>query len=372
MRGFLLVAVISLFFVISANSTEIPNLTGSWDQVSFQQYSDETGYLNMTSDGGSFFITNQDDRAFTGYTTYAGTEDGVLINETVSGIISSDGKNYWRDHEDSGISFGEILSDHEIIDIMLIPGEPSMVIRQHMVKEGTAPSAEITDPINITGVWNYTHQRRTEEMTGFGTFDFTEQKGRLFNGSLQVPEEDGSVLDLQVSGIIGINKNLYALADNQAIYVGMIPTKKEMHYIVVHPGDEDETFVVDRWMTRYGEEINNSALQYPDIDGAWNITARTTIQNGTITHTGEKDSEWMIYAKSFGPFFTGTRYSDDPATPPVLDVYGVFNGEKEAFMASGAPTYVIYHFPDKDTIDAIIMRREGGSMMYLDTLKRSE
>lgn len=370
MRGFAILALISLFFVLPATSDEIPDLTGVWTRVSQEQYADDTGYVNLTGGEDSLVITTQDNRAFTGYDTYADTADGSVINETLSGITSADGKHFWRDHEDSGVSFGDILSDHEILEYMLLPGEPSMVIRSYLAKEGTAPSAEIHEPTDITGEWNYTHIRPNDTQKYSGIFNTTLQQGSIFTGELEFPEEDGSILELKVKGIIGTDNNLYALADNDALYIGSIGSNDEIHVVVVHPGDEDGTFVVDRWMTRDGKS-SDKAPEYPDISGAWNITARTTIQNGTITHTGAQDAEWLVNSKSSGPFFTLTRYSDDPVTPPVIDVQGVFF-EKGAFLASGGPTYVMYHFPDDDTIEAIVMKRDGESMMYLDTLKRSE
>ncbi len=50
-----------------------------------------------------------------------------------------------------------------------------------------------------------------------------------------------------------------------------------------------------------------------------------------------------------------------------MQIEEVFNTD-EAFLASKAPTYVIYHISDENAIEAIVMRKVGDPFLYLDTL----
>lgn len=371
-RGIVILVFLLGCICTAAFADQVPDMTGSWSAISVNEYSPSGGYANVTAIQEYKANYSQENRNFFGDESYRETAGGADIIEPIAGVLSSDGKKFWRDHDGSGISFGEMLSDHEYMDYMLLPDDGPLVIAARMVKAGTEPSTSIPAPLNLTGTWNFTSQRRNENTTFDGTFTVNDQEGRIFTGVVRIPEENGSVMQLGVMGVVGTGGELYAVADNHAIYVGRVTGENTMHYVVVHPQDEDKTFVVDHTLTRDMETAKVPEVSYPDISGTWNITNRTIIQNGTITYTGPIDTEWMVYSNLTGPYFTATRYSDDPVTPPVIEIAGVFNEGKEAFLASGAPTYVIYHFPDENKIEAIVMRKEGDSALYLDSLVRNK
>jgi hypothetical protein len=347
-----------------------PNLTGPWKGVSYAQYSPSGGYEDIEALQQGLTITGQEGRVFSGYERYKESLDGPIVNETLAGVISADGTQFWRDHSGSGISFGEILSDHEMMDYMLFPEGP-FVISSHMVKEGTTELTNISDPVNLTGTWNFSQIRKDDSSPSSGIFEITRQQGRIFTGTIEFPEENQTFMKLEIIGIIGTTGKIYAVANNQALYIGEITGENSIHSVVVHPQDDDNTFVINRNMVRNGQTEEESAPIYPDISGSWNISARTSVLNGTISQKGSIDSEWTEYTKNTGPFFTATRHSDDPVTPPVMQIEGVFNSENEAFLASKAPTYVIYHISDENTIEAIVMRKEGDPVLYLDTLVKN-
>ena len=371
-RGVALLAFLVIWvWMAPAGADQLPNLTGTWDGISGVQYSESGGYQDVTDIQDYQIRISQEGRFFTGNESYRESVNGSVIQESNGGVISSDGMYFWRDHDRSGISFGEMLSDHEYMDYMLFPNDGPMVLAAHMVKNGTQPSGPIPEPVNLTGTWNTTSQRRDTGVGEAGTVTITDQQGSLFTGLITVPEENGTPIQVKIIGVISTNGRIYAVTDNHAYYVGDITGEDSMHYVVVHPQDDDGTFVLDRQLTRNTQTQDVSPATYPDLAGNWNITARTVIQNGTITHTGASDTEWMTYSDQTGPFFTATRHSDDPATPPVMKISGIFNGENDAFLASASPTYVVYHIIDEKTIEAIVMRKEGDSRVYVDTLVRN-
>ncbi|MDD1728144.1 MAG: hypothetical protein LUQ50_03630 [Methanospirillum sp.] len=371
-RGVALLAFLVLWvWMAPAGADQVPNLTGTWDGISVDTYSESGGYENATGIQEYQITLTQEGRFFAGNESYRESANGPVTQEPNAGVISSDGKYFWRDHDRSGISFGEMLSDHEYMDYMLFPNDGPLVIAAHLVKNGTQPSGVIPEPVNLTGTWNTTSQRRENGTAVVGTVTITDQQGSLFSGLIQVPEENGTLVQMKIFGVTSTNGRFYAVTDSHAYYVGDITGEDSIHYVVVHPQDDDETFVLDRQLTRNAQTPDISPATYPDLAGDWNITARTVIQNGTITHTEASDTEWMAYSDQTGPFFTATRHSDDPTTPPVMKISGIFNGETDAFLASAAPTYVLYHIIDENIIEAIVMRKEGDSRVYVDTLVRN-
>lgn len=370
-RGLLIFAFAMMVVGIPGSADQIPNLTGSWNGVSVNQFSESDGYKNLTDIQNYQIKNTQEGRIFIGNETYHESLDGATINESTAGIISSDGKYFWRDHDKSGISFGEILSDNEYTDYTLFPDDGTFIISTHLVKDGTKPSVTIPDPINLTGSWNSSQQRRNGDNSSSGIFNLEDQQGRFFTGDFEITEEDGAFLKIHLIGIIGTTNKLYTITDNHALYIGEITGKNSLHFTIIHPQDDDGTFVLDRRLTRNSESVDNIATSYPNITGDWNITARTVIQNGTISDIGPTETEWMNYSNQTGPFFTATRHSEDPATPPVMKIAGIFSHEKEAYLASAAPTYVIYHIIDDKSIEALVMRKEGDPALYLDILVRN-
>ncbi len=90
-------------------------------------------------------------------------------------------------------------------------------------------------------------------------------------------------MKLERIGIIGTTGKIYAVANNQAIYIGEITGEHSIHSVVVHPQDDDNTFVINRDMVRNGQPEEKSAPTYPDISGSWTISDRTSVLNGTIS-----------------------------------------------------------------------------------------
>lgn len=384
MSGILLAILVSLAIctVIPVSAEKIPDMIGSWDGVSLLQYSDPGGYQDRTPLQGPYTITNQTNRVFSGEESYAESSGSQVINERIAAVLSADGTRFWQDHDGSGLSFGEMVSDHEFFDYMLFPDDGPLVVVSHMVKDGTTVSAQNTETQNLVGEWNLTRLRRDGDSPGTGVCTIAEQEDRIFYGQLQVPEDDGRMREMKIVGAVGSNNSFYAVSDNGAFFIGSITGQNALHCVGVHPQDPDGMYLVDLWMSRGGSRAERPDVVYPLISGDWGIVNRTAIQNGAISDVGPVSEEWMTYRNQVGPFFSAGRYLQVPGLPPEMNISGLFLGADEAYLADAGPAVVIYQFVHKKPIDsivqfseynpieAIVIRKMDSHVVYLDTLVR--
>jgi hypothetical protein len=194
--------------VMSVSAELIPDITGSWTGISVDQYSPKGGFENRTANLLAFLITGQDGRAYIGEETHHNLTTGNNVTELFSGALSPDGQTYELDNQGSGITFGEIVSDHEFYNTVLFYDRDPLVRSYHMVKSGTnaSPSGEVPE---LVGTWNLTHSRNNAaSTTGLLTID--QQLGRIWAGTEEFQDEDGTWINVSLAGTVGETGRLYA------------------------------------------------------------------------------------------------------------------------------------------------------------------
>jgi hypothetical protein len=93
----------------AAAGAAVPNITGTWTGTS-AGHIEQIGFVQH--DTLKYVITDQKGRAFTGIKEYP-LEDGKVVNESFSGIITRNGEIYIVDHE-SGIMNGGLIGQDEM------------------------------------------------------------------------------------------------------------------------------------------------------------------------------------------------------------------------------------------------------------------
>ena len=364
--GILVILLVGGTMAVSAGG--IPDLKGSWTGISVEQYSPAGGFENLTADLGSFRITGQDGRGFVGEETFYDRPTGKNITEIFSGALSPDGRMYELDNEGSGISFGEIVSDHEFYNTMLFSERGPMIISLHLVKSGTnaSPYGKVPD---LIGTWNLTHNRENSaSTTGHLTID--KQQGRIWSGTEKILDEDGTTINLTLAGTVGETGRLYAASSDGAFMFGSLTGDDSIQSAFIIPGDTDGTYVVDRVVTKNGTSIPQSDLSYPVMAGDWKIDNRKVIENGKITNAGPLSDEWISFSNQTGKFFTAKRYNQVAGALPDMEVSGIFRLPNEAFLTGADSEIVIYHVIDNSSIDAIVNRKDKNASLYVDLLTR--
>ena len=354
--------------IMSVSAVVIPDLKGSWTGISVEQYSPAGGFKNRTADLGSYQITGQDGRAFVGEEKHYNQTTGKDVTELFSGALSPDGRTYELDNEGSGISFGEIVSDHEFYNTVLFSERGPMVIAFHMVKSGTNASPYVNVP-DLIGTWNITHVRKNSaSTTGLITID--KQQGRIWSGTEKIQDEDGSWINVKLAGTVGETGKLYATTADGAFMFGSLTGNDSIQSAFIIPGDTDGTYVVDRVLTKNGTSIQQSDLSYPVMAGDWKIDDRKVIENGKITDLGPLSDEWLSFSNQTGRFFTAVRHNQTTGVPPEIEVSGIFRLPDEAFLTGADSEIVIYHVLDNSSIEAIVNRKDNTASLYLDLLTR--
>lgn len=354
--------------MMSVSAVAIPDLKGSWTGISVEQYSPASGFESVTADLGSFQITGQDGRVYVGQETYYDPASGKNVTEIFSGVVSPDGRMYELDNEGSGISFGEIVSDHEFYNTMLFPERGPMIIFFHLVKSGTnaSPSGKVP---NLIGTWNLTHNRKNSaSTTGLLTID--RQQGRIWSGTEEVLDDDGTLIKLTLAGTVGETGRLYAASADGAYMFGSLAGDDSIQSAFIIPGDTDGTYVVDRVLTKNKTSIPQSCLSYPVMAGDWKIDDRKVIENGKITDEGPVPDEWVSFSNQTGKFFTDVRHNQAAGVLPGKALSGIFRLPDEAYLTGADSEIVIYHVLDNSTIEAIVNRKDKNASLYLDVLTR--
>lgn len=353
---------------MSVSAGAVPDLTGSWTGISVEQYSPAGGFENLTADLESFQITGQDGRVYVGKETFYDQPTGKNVTEIFSGALSPDGRTYELDNEGSGISFGEIVSDHEFYNTMLFPERGPMIISFHMVKSGTNATSLSNVP-KLIGTWNLTHNRKNSaSTTGHITID--KQQGRIWSGTEEVPDEDGTTINLTLAGTVGETGRLYAASSDGAYMFGSLAGDDSIQSAFVIPGDTDRTYVVDRVVTKNKTSIPQSGLSYPVMAGDWKIDNRKVIENGKITDLGPVPDEWISFSNQTDKFFSAVRHNRVAGVLPGTEVSGIFRLPNEAFLTGADSEIVIYHVLDNSRIEAIVNRKDKNASLYLDLLTR--
>lgn len=363
-----MVVILLVWSMVAVSAEPVPDLTGSWQAVSVDAYSPSEGFTDKTGDLGSFRIITQDGLAFAGDGTYYDSVTATNVTHFFPGVLSPDGKTFFKDESGSGISFGELVSDHELYNYLLFADQDMRVIVSHLVKEGTTPAPEKPVP-DLIGVWTLTHNRSTGVSTT-GLLTVEEQRGRIWSGREQIRDDDGTMIELPMVGTIGDTGRLYGVTQNGAFMFGSMTGDEAIESAFVIPGDTDGTLVVERWMTRNETPIPAQNLTYPDITGEWTIDDRKVIQNGTITDDGPVSGEWMSYSNRTGRFVTATRHTEDTGAPQEKQSSVLFRTPDEAYLTNADASLVLYHIIDNSTIEAVVNRKDGKSILYLDELKR--
>jgi len=364
--GILVILLVGVMIPVSAGA--VPDLKGSWTGISVEQYSPAGGFENLTADLRSFRITGQDGRGFVGEETFYDRPTGKNITEIFSGALSPDGRMYELDNEGSGISFGEIVSDHEFYITMLFSERGPMIISLHLVKSGTNASPPGKVP-ELIGTWNLTHYRKNSaSTTGLLTID--QQQGRIWSGTEKVQDEDGTSIDLTLAGTVGETGRIYATSADGAYMFGSLVGEDSIQSAFIIPGDTDGTYVVDRVVTKNETAIPQSDLSYPVMAGDWKIDNRKVIENGKITNEGPSSDEWISFSNQNNKFFTAVRHNQEAGAPPEMEVSGIFRLPNEAFLTGADSEIVIYHVLDNSSIEAIVNRKDKKASLYVDVLTR--
>jgi hypothetical protein len=354
--------------IMSVSAGAIPDLKGSWTGISVEQYSPAGGFENLTADLESFQITGQDGRVYFGKETFYDQPTGKNVTEIFSGALSPDGRTYELDNEGSGISFGEIVSDHEFYNTMLFSERGPMIISLHLVKSGTNATSLGKVP-KLIGTWNLTHNRENSaSTTGHITID--KQQGRIWSGTEEILDEDGTTINLTLAGTVGETGRLYAASSDGAFMFGSLTGDDSIQSAFIIPGDTDGTYVVDRVVTKNGTSIPQSDLSYPVMAGDWKIDNRKMIENGKITNEGPLSDEWISFSNQTGKFFTAVRHNQAAGVLPDMEVSGIFRLPDEAFLTGADSEIVIYHVIDNSSIEAIVNRKDRNASLYVDLLTR--
>jgi hypothetical protein len=362
------ILVIFLIGGMSVSAGAIPDLKGSWTGISVEQYSPADGFENLTADLGSFQITGQEGRVFVGEETYYDQTTGENLTEIFSGALSPDGRMYELDNEGSGISFGEIFSDHEFYITMLFSERGPMIISFHMVKSGTKASPLGNVP-KLIGTWNHTHNRKNSASTTSHII-IDKQQGRIWSGTEEILDEDGTTINVTLAGTVGETGRLYATSAGGAYMFGSLTGDDSIQSAFIIPGDTDGTYVVDRVLTKNETSIPQSGLSYPVMAGDWKIDNRKVIENGKITNKGPLSDEWISFSNQSDKFFTTVRHNQDAGAPPDMEVSGIFRLPDEAFLTGADSEIVIYHVLDNSSIEAIVNRKDKNASLYVDLLTR--
>ena len=359
---------------MSVSATEIPNLTGSWTRIFIEKFYPDSGFENRTGDLGSYQITGQEGRAYIGVLNYHDPKTNINGTELFSGALSPDGLTYEVDNEGSGISFGEFVSDHEFYNYMLFPERmlfpeqgPAIIV-YHLVKSGTNASPSVKVP-DLIGTWNLTHNRKNStSTTGLITID--KQQGRIWSGTEEIRDEDGTWINVTLAGTVGDSGRVYAASENGAFMFGSLTGNDSIQSAFLIPGDTDGTYVIDRELTKNGASIPQSDLSYPVMTGDWKIDNRKVIQNGKITDLGPLSDEWLSFSNQTGRFFTAVRHNQTAGVSPEMEESGIFRVPDEAFLTDADSSIEIYHVIDNSTIEAIVNRKDNNALLYLDLLTR--
>jgi hypothetical protein len=363
------ILAILLMCTTTVAADPVPSLTGDWEGIFVDQYTPSDGFVDRMNDQGPYHIIKQDGRAFAGDVTYYDSQIQANVTELFAGVLSPDGLTFVIDEEGSGITFGELVSDHELYNYMLFSDRGPMVIVSHMVKAGTAVAPEKPVP-NLTGVWNLTHNR-SNSMSNPGIITITEQQGRIWSGNEQIRDKDDLIIEVPMVGTIGDTGRLYAVSQDGAYMFGSMTGDETIESVFVIPGDDEGNFVVEQWMTRNEPPILKSDSSYPDIAGDWKIDDRKIIQDGNITSIGPVDTEWMSYANQTGTFVTATRHTQDLEGSSELESSMIFLTPELAYLTNEDSAFVMYHILDDSTIEAVVNQKDGKAMLYLDVLKRN-
>lgn len=172
-------------------------------------------------------------------------------------------------------------------------------------------------------------------------------------------------------GTIGDTERLYGVSQQGAFMFGSMIGDDTIESAFVIPGDADGTMVVERWMTRDEAPIPDSDRTYPDITGEWTIDDRKVIQDGTITNEGPVSGEWMSYQNQTRRFVTAIQHTGD--TDPSQDTQSsfLFRTTDEAYLTNADASLVLYYIIDNSTMEAVMNKKDGKSLLYLDVLKRT-
>jgi|GEM_PF-2140125 len=364
--GILVILLVGVMMPVSAGA--VPDLKGSWTRVSVERYSPAGGFENVTSYPGSYLINGQDGRAIVGEEKFYNQTTGKNVTELFSGAVSPDGRMFELDNEGSGISFGEIVSDHEFYNTVLFSDRGPMIISYHALKSGTnaSPAGKVPD---LIGTWDLTHNRKNSaSTTGHLTID--KQQGRIWSGTEQVLDEDGTSINLILAGTIGETGRLYAVSSDGAFMFGSLAGNNSIRSAFIIPGDTDGTYVVDRVLTKNAAPVPQSDLSYPVMAGDWKIENRKVIENGTIINVGPVPDEWVSVSSQAGKFFTTVRHKQAAGVQPDVEVSGIFRVPDQAFLTGADSEIVIYHVLDNSTIEAMVNRKDRNASLYLDVLTR--
>ena len=262
-----LVCILALFCICFSHVSagKIPEMTGRWNPVSLEMYSSETGVLNYSDLEGPYLVTEQVGRVFVGNETYRPSPGKEAVTEGIVGVLSSDGSRFWQDHEGPGLSFGEMISPDEMMNYILLPDNGNEVIISHLVRDGSSPGRTNESVPDISGSWRMYRGPVKKDGVSDGELHITSQDGRFFSGSAHYAEENGTEGSYSVTGVISIRNRIYAIADNGAFLIGSVNPDGSVHYVTVHPADEDKTYVVERLLLKENREIPLYSMEYPSI-----------------------------------------------------------------------------------------------------------
>lgn len=363
-----ILVILLLGGIVSVSAGAIPDLKGSWTRISVEKYSPDGGFENVTSYPGSYLITGQDGRGFVGEEKFYNQTTGENVTELFSGALSPDGRMFELDNEGSGISFGEIVSGNEFYNTVLFSERGPMVISYHAVKSGTNATSSGNMP-NLIGTWNLTHYRKNSASTT-GLLFIDQQQGRIWKGTEQFLDEDGTTLHRAIAGTVGESGRIYATTANGGFMFGSLAGDNSIRSAFIIPGDTDGTYAVDRVLTKNETPVQQSDISYPVLAGDWKIDNRKVIENGKITNEGPLNDEWVSVSSQNGKFFTVVRHSRAAGAPPGTEVSGIFRVPDEAFLTGAGSEVVIYHILDNSSIEAIVNRKDKNASLYLDELTR--
>lgn len=351
---------------ITVSSAALPDMKGSWNPVSIDKYTLNGEVIKSTGNHLLFQITEQDGRGFVGEQIYYNQSSDSPVTEIFSGVLSPDGTTYIMDNEGEGISFGEIVSEHELYNTMLFSDRGPQIIDFHRVKSEAEPSASTEIP-NLKGSWNFTHTR-SNSLSTTGVLTIDQQEGRIWSGSEEIDDEDGTMITMPLGGTIGPSGRLFASTQNGAFMIGTHMEDGSIQSTFIIPGDDDGTFVLDRKASKNGTVVSSSELVYPDIAGLWTIENRKVIENGTITNQGPVPDEEIEISNQTGPFFSVLIRSQEAGSLSEIPVSGIFRSLDEAYLTGADPVIMMYHIINSTTIEAMVNQKDDRASLYLDTL----
>ncbi len=125
-KKFLILAFLLVWvglFPVWAESSEIPDLLGTWTGHSVGHYVKE-GYTNETAFTYVFVITDQEGRAFNGTLYESGIHGDITYGE--SGVISYDMKTLHLADHDKGYNHGYLMTPDTMELILLVDGEDAL------------------------------------------------------------------------------------------------------------------------------------------------------------------------------------------------------------------------------------------------------